>query len=226
MSYNDLNHNIRDVDAFHRKFGIDKFYVKRFTMLPNDLFEFRIGFINEEIEELSASNYDGNIYEIADALIDIAYVVYGTVLIMGAQSAHNYFPSFKKHPQNRYNRIKLEHRWHSVNFYKERMTMSSDLLNEKHYSGNWMGCVHTSLSIAYTCMELASKLRLPWQALWDEVHLANMRKVKATREFHSKRMFDFDVVKPAGWVGPDLQSVIDECVAIEKGEDDEANNNI
>jgi hypothetical protein len=49
--------------------------------------------------------------------------------------------------------------------------------------------------------------RLPLQALWDEVHNANMRKERGT-EATSKYGNKFDIVKPAGWVGPNIAGVL------------------
>ena len=43
---------------------------------------------------------------------------------------------------------------------------------------------------------------------WRRVHEANMRKVRATSEEQSKRNSSSDVVKPAGWVAPDLKDLV------------------
>lgn len=48
---------------------------------------------------------------------------------------------------------------------------------------------------------------LPLQDLWDEVHKANMRKVRGTEQT-SKYGNSFDVVKPEGWTPPDIASVL------------------
>lgn len=48
---------------------------------------------------------------------------------------------------------------------------------------------------------------LPLQALWDEVHSANMRKERGT-EGTSKYGNKFDIVKPAGWVPPFLDDAL------------------
>lgn len=49
--------------------------------------------------------------------------------------------------------------------------------------------------------------QLPLQPLWDEVHAANMRKVRGT-EKTSKYGNSYDVVKPAGWVPPFLDDIL------------------
>lgn len=44
-----------------------------------------------------------------------------------------------------------------------------------------------------------------WSECWDEVHRANMSKVRVSGadDARSKRGHSLDVVKPAGWKGPD-----------------------
>lgn len=48
---------------------------------------------------------------------------------------------------------------------------------------------------------------LPLQDLWNEVHKANMKKVRGTEQT-SKHGSSFDVVKPEGWVTPDIDTVL------------------
>lgn len=45
---------------------------------------------------------------------------------------------------------------------------------------------------------------------WDEIQRANMSKVRAehANDERSKRKHSSDVVKPEGWVGPDLISIL------------------
>jgi predicted HAD superfamily Cof-like phosphohydrolase len=41
-----------------------------------------------------------------------------------------------------------------------------------------------------------------WDSHWKEVHRANMNKVRAESAKQSKRKSSLDIVKPAGWTGP------------------------
>lgn len=43
---------------------------------------------------------------------------------------------------------------------------------------------------------------------WRRVHEANMRKVRAVKKADSKRNTTLDVVKPKGWVAPNLEDLI------------------
>jgi predicted HAD superfamily Cof-like phosphohydrolase len=55
----------------------------------------------------------------------------------------------------------------------------------------------------YVAMGTADMMGLPWDKLWDEVHRANMEKVRATEASQSKRGSALDIIKPDGWVAPD-----------------------
>ena len=49
---------------------------------------------------------------------------------------------------------------------------------------------------------------LPWPQLWDEVQRANMAKERAKHAGESKRGSALDVVKPEGWVPPDVAGAL------------------
>lgn len=63
------------------------------------------------------------------------------------------------------------------------------------------------LELLFDQLNTSYASRLPLQALWDEVHNANMRKERAT-EATSKYGNKFDIVKPSGWVGPNIAGVL------------------
>lgn len=67
------------------------------------------------------------------------------------------------------------------------------------------------IDLVYVAMGTAHMMGLPWQALWDEVQSANMRKVRTTDPSQSKRGSSLDVVKPEGWVGPNIEKVLEEA---------------
>ena len=47
-------------------------------------------------------------------------------------------------------------------------------------------------------------LNLPLEAAWAEVHHANMKKERAKTDGESKRGTKLDIIKPKGWVPPNL----------------------
>lgn len=56
------------------------------------------------------------------------------------------------------------------------------------------------------CMNL---MNLPSDQLWNDVHRRNMCKVRATKETIGKRGSTFDVVKPADFVSPRTEDIIE-----------------
>lgn len=74
---------IGNVAEFHKKFGLpDGNNIDTLVWSPSTQ-KFRTGFIQEELDELAVALSVGNRVEAFDALLDIAYVVYGTALFMG-----------------------------------------------------------------------------------------------------------------------------------------------
>lgn len=72
-----------------------------------------------------------------------------------------------------------------------------------HLKGDMHNCLDSLIDLVYVAMGTADMMGLPWQPGWKRVQAANMAKVRATAEEQSKRGTTLDVVKPAGWEGPD-----------------------
>lgn len=67
------------------------------------------------------------------------------------------------------------------------------------------------VDLVYVALGTAHFLGIPWQALWDDVQAANMRKIRAQIDgSDSKRGSKFDVVKPDGWVAPNTKGILQE----------------
>lgn len=60
------------------------------------------------------------------------------------------------------------------------------------------------VDLAYVVLGTAYLQGLPFIAGWDEVHSANMKKIRTENPGDSKRGSSFDVVKPPNWKAPDL----------------------
>jgi predicted HAD superfamily Cof-like phosphohydrolase len=80
------NNNHKDVGNFHRRFGLVN------TLgLPgpgpraqvSGLMEFRQKFMQEELDEFANGLAENDIAQMADALVDLAYVVHGTAHFLG-----------------------------------------------------------------------------------------------------------------------------------------------
>jgi len=73
--------NYKRVLEFHEKFGVP--VAKHPMQLTAEDFHFRYAFMHEELEEFAEAWGASNLVKQADALIDLAYVVFGTAAMMG-----------------------------------------------------------------------------------------------------------------------------------------------
>ena len=65
------------------------------------------------------------------------------------------------------------------------------------------------IDLVYVALGTAYMQGLPFDEGWDEVQSCNMMKVRAGPNGEgSKRGSPLDVIKPAGWVGPDLKPAL------------------
>jgi predicted HAD superfamily Cof-like phosphohydrolase len=69
------------VTAFHRKFGLPARSEPGF--LDDDAADFRVKFMEEELEEFRVALEEGDLPGAADALVDLNYVSLGTAVMMG-----------------------------------------------------------------------------------------------------------------------------------------------
>lgn len=72
---------VKDVYLFHDKFGIDQPDTAR--QIPEDLGDFRLKFLIEELEEYQEHLKSGDLEGQLDSLVDLVYVAIGTALISG-----------------------------------------------------------------------------------------------------------------------------------------------
>lgn len=77
--------NFDDVGDFHEKFGLDNVTHRGSgpRLVPLDLMDFRIKFLHEELKEFEDAYAEGNVAKMFDALLDLAYVTFGTAHLMG-----------------------------------------------------------------------------------------------------------------------------------------------
>tara|TARA_Y100000296_G_scaffold52994_1_gene60686 strand:+ start:47 stop:565 length:519 start_codon:yes stop_codon:yes gene_type:complete len=64
------------------------------------------------------------------------------------------------------------------------------------------------VDLVYFALGTCYRHGFDFSAAWERVHAANMAKERAETKSDSKRDFDLDVVKPAGWVAPDLTNIV------------------
>lgn len=90
----------------------------------------------------------------------------------------------------------------SDEFILERMRFLAEELDEyvkAGISGNMVDVADALADIVYVALGTAWQMGIPFQAVWDVVHAANMRKVRGTTKRGNKN----DATKPPGWVAPE-----------------------
>jgi len=72
------------------------------------------------------------------------------------------------------------------------------------------GAADALVDLVYVALGTAQMMHVPFDECWAAVQKANMAKVRATSadDERSTRKHKFDVVKPDGWVAPDIMKVI------------------
>ena len=60
--------------------------------------------------------------------------------------------------------------------------------------------------LVYVAVGMALECGLPLDKVWDEVHSSNMRKIGPDGNFVTRE--DGKILKPAGWVGPDIEGCL------------------
>lgn len=82
-------------------------------------------------------------------------------------------------------------------------------LTDCYVMGDLEGVVDALVDLVYVAMGTAAMMGVPWQRVWDNVHMANMMKRLAKPDgSDSKRGSPLDVVKPEGWKAPDHKEAL------------------
>ena len=83
LGYDDRNGNpmIADIKEFHEKFRLEYNGLPR--ELPGRLFDFRMGFMHEELTEYANAFDQADKTKQLDALVDLVYVALGTAYLHG-----------------------------------------------------------------------------------------------------------------------------------------------
>jgi len=71
------------------------------------------------------------------------------------------------------------------------------------------GALDALVDIVYIALGTAWLFNLPFDKAWNEVQKANMSKVRAKSK-SKKRGTAFDVIKPQGWVAPNIERIVEE----------------
>ncbi len=92
------------VENLHRKFDMPQ--PNNPSLLPDDLLKFRLKFLREEIDEFEKAHKDNDLAEAFDAMLDLLYVLHGTLYFMGI---------------DKYTLMQGFHEVHKANMQKEKV---------------------------------------------------------------------------------------------------------
>lgn len=111
---------MHDISEFHRKFELS--YDGEPRSLDSALMDFRVGFMQEELDEFSDAWNEGDIEKQFDALIDLIYVAVGTAYLMGGSA------NIAKDPSVKYQAMfsTMWNRVHTANMTKIRTANKED----------------------------------------------------------------------------------------------------
>lgn len=217
-----MSHYIKDVQAFHDKFGLAT--PPLFVFLPDDLYKFRVGFFNEELQEYIDSYAQRDLSTAVDSLVDLLYIICGCALLHGldAEKFHHAIdclsdadvpiletdemPSPKPKFFSRANHERvIGHLKGNIASYEDAHAAQSEAgIREA------LACFYLNVLLAASDMGVNQTC---WDELWTDVQRANMSKVRAEKASDSKRGSQWDVVKPAGWIPPQTDEIIKKYAA-------------
>ena len=209
-----------DVKAFQTKFGVPM--PSENQVLNDDAYNFRLGFLNEEKQEFIDSHVNKDFEGCIDALLDEVYVACGTALMMGVTSTqwllvtnHVLSNDLATSTMPRGSVAKRGLHFLEDEEYNHAVGLLDLNLHSFvhfHFYGDVEKCTNALASIVLVCYDIANAMgidMLTYTEMWDDVQRANMTKVRATDASQSKRKSSLDVIKPAGWVGPNGGKILD-----------------
>ena len=83
-----------------------------------------------------------------------------------------------------------------------------DELADAYHNDDLADIADALVDLVYVAMGTAHMHNLPWPQLWREVQRSNMQKERAKEVHASKRGTLLDVVKPRGWMPPQLRALL------------------
>lgn len=81
-------------------------------------------------------------------------------------------------------------------------------LKKAYENGDLLEFCDGVLDLIYVAAGCLNLMNMPVTELWNDIHLRNMNKVRATTGNTGKRGSTFDVIKPEGWAGPRTSDII------------------
>lgn len=200
-----------DVHDFQAAMGLPMPMVLQ--KMPNDLCQFRRKFLEEELDEYMDASNKLDLVKQVDSLIDLNYVIYGTMLFMGATSSKydqltDYAVFAGESPRPRDLQYKpTANAYYPPMAFKIEAQQAIDEFIALHFHGVLARAVNRLVHLAYLSHQQMLSHDINgtlYTAIWNLVHSANMKKRRALNDADSKRgCGQYDVVKPEGWQSPE-----------------------
>lgn len=96
----------------------------------------------------------------------------------------------------------------TMRFRVARLVEEIDELRTALAYNDLVGAADALVDLVYIALGTAHFCRLPWPELFAEVQRANMTKRRASDAAESKHGTTLDVVKPQGWLPPNIVDVL------------------
>ena len=107
----------------------------------------------------------------------------------------NYKPTF----------LDKDHMFFRLNHIQEEFNELSKAVKDK----DMVEIADALTDLCYVSIGTALSMGINIKATWEEVHYSNMQKVRAKSDgSNSKRKSSFDIVKPEGWVPPNIHRAL------------------
>lgn len=178
------------IHDFHARFGLAYYGPSR--KLDGDMLQLRNKRLHEEAVELEDAT---TLEDLCDAMIDLTYIALGSLYLVGQAQPVFFLHKFESDLQP------PDSRW-----IKE--LPSIERLAQMGKETASIGCDPGALTaLVWYINRIAHHTELPFEELFLDVHAANMRKERGTAHT-SKYGNSYDIVKPAGWVGPNGAAIL------------------
>jgi predicted HAD superfamily Cof-like phosphohydrolase len=93
----------------------------------------------------------------------------------------------------------------TLNFRAKFLMEEVSELVTAHQQKDLVAAADAIVDIVYVAFGGAIEMGLPFDALWNAVHKANMSKIKVAPDDLGKRKFVHDLIKPADWMSPEIK---------------------
>ena len=179
-----------DVVAFHVKFGLNPI-----SLGGKPEFKLRYDRLVEEIDEIKESMAENDKAKFLDALVDTIYIAVGTLYLYDET---DWFKNEFDYP--------VQPGMEPCSWMSK---FDADYLLGYFTDDVATHCKHLPALVNHI-MVWAANFNWPIDEAWDMVQKANMAKERAKPDAsNSKHKSGQDIVKPAGWVAPDIGKVVE-----------------